>query len=108
VEVVSADPPSPTEVPEIARWIAPEFLEVRFDATFFAVGAPPGLMARPDEVEVDLAWWASPADVLREHDLWESLMWPTYVTLRELAGCATVQDVLSLRMEQVAPPVKGP
>ena len=108
MEAISADPPDAADVPEISRWIAPDFLEVRFDATFFAVGARPGLVARPDEVEVDMAWWASPAEILREHALWESLMWPTYVTLRELVGCSTVQEVLSLRMEQVAPPVKGP
>jgi hypothetical protein len=107
VAAVSESPPDPGDISEIAHWIAPEFLEVRFDARFFAVRAPESLEARPDEVEVDLAWWATPAGILKEHELWMSLMWPTYVTLTELERCRTVEDVLSLRMEQVAPPLKG-
>jgi 8-oxo-dGTP pyrophosphatase MutT (NUDIX family) len=108
VEAISSGPPDPADVPQMSRWIAPAFLEVRFDAHFFAVAAPPELPARPDELEIDRAWWASPSEVLHEHGLWESLMWPTFATLRELERCSTVEDVLSLRMEQVAPPVKGP
>ena len=99
-QAISADPPAPADIPQISRWIAPDFLEVRFDARFFAVGAPPDLVARPAEMEIDRAWWAAPAEVLRAHPLWESLMWPTYVTLRELERCSSVQDVLSLRMER--------
>jgi hypothetical protein len=35
-------PPDPGAVPEVARWIAPEFLPVRFDARFFVVAADRG------------------------------------------------------------------
>jgi len=101
---VSADPPRAGDMPEMARWLAPEFLAVRFDATFFAAEAPRGVEARPEMVEVDRAWWARPSDVLREFPLWEALMWPTYRTLEALAGCATVGDVMALRVEQEAPP----
>jgi 8-oxo-dGTP pyrophosphatase MutT (NUDIX family) len=108
IDVISRDPPRLSDIPQLSRWIAPEFLQVRFDAHFFAVAAPPDLEARPDELEADRAWWASPSAVLGEHGLWESLMWPTFATLRELERCSTVRDVLALRMDQVAPPVKGP
>jgi hypothetical protein len=31
-------------------------------------------------------------------------MWPTLVTMQQLVGCRTVDDVLALRMEQVPRP----
>jgi 8-oxo-dGTP pyrophosphatase MutT (NUDIX family) len=108
LDAVDAAPPPPESLPEIARWVAPEFLEVRFDARFFGVAAPADLEARPDGLEIDRAWWASPRAVLAEHALWETLMWPTFNTLKELAGCSSVDEVLSMRMEQVPPPVAGP
>jgi hypothetical protein len=42
--------------------------------------------------------------VLDRFPLWEALMWPTYRTLEVLAGCRTIADVLSLRVEQEPPP----
>ncbi|MFN2545377.1 MAG: NUDIX domain-containing protein [Actinomycetota bacterium] len=108
VAAISADPPRREDLPQIARWVAPEFLEVRFDARFFAVAAPFGIDAVVDGEENDRAWWAKPADVLAEHQLGSSLMWPTFHTLRGLAECTTVEDVLSLQLEQVAPPMPRP
>jgi 8-oxo-dGTP pyrophosphatase MutT (NUDIX family) len=108
VEVVGGKPPRIDEVPELARWIAPEFLEVRFDARFFAVACGRDIDARPDGMEIDLAWWATPADVLATHSLGETLMWPTFNTLKALGERRSVEDVLSLRMEQVAPPMPRP
>jgi hypothetical protein len=34
-------------------------------------------------------------------------MWPTLVTLEELAECETVAHVLALRIEQIPPPEPG-
>ena len=107
VSLVTEAPPRRDDLPEISRWIAPEFLPVRFDARFFAVASPNGLMPRPDGVEIADAWWTRPEDVLSQFRLWESLMWPTFVTLEELAKCSSVEEVLSLRTEQVPPPVPG-
>jgi len=101
---VAAAPPSPDALPEMARWLAPEFLAVRFDAWFYAVAAPAGTEATPDMVEVDLAWWERPADALARHPLWTALMWPTYRTLEALAECESVDDVLRLRVPQEPPP----
>ncbi len=35
------------------------------------------------------------------------LMWPTLKTLETLAECSSIEDVLSLRIEQVPPPVRS-
>ena len=101
---VEKSPPSLDALPAIARWVTPNVLAKRFDARFFGVAAPAGIEARPDGLEIDRAWWAPAAEVLEEHELWKSLMWPTYNTLLELSKCETVDEVLSLRMEQVPPP----
>ncbi len=104
---VEGSPPPAAALPEMARWIAPAFMSVRFDARFFAVAAPPGTSARPDRVEIDPAWWSRPAVVLAEHRLYESIMWPTFRTLERLADCSSVEDVLALRVEQEPPPMPG-
>lgn len=101
-----SEPPPVTRLVEVARWVAPEFLEVRFDAFFYAVGSPGGIEPRPDGVEIEGAWWARPADVLAMSARGEApLMWPTLLMLEALEGCDTVDDVLALRVPQVEPPV---
>jgi 8-oxo-dGTP pyrophosphatase MutT (NUDIX family) len=102
----SYPPPDPKLVPEISRWVAPEFLPVRFDARFFAVEAGPGLTPRPDGLEIETAWWGRAADVLAGLETGEvQLLWPTFHTLKALAECRSVGEVLELRMEAVPPPV---
>lgn len=98
------DPPPSDRLRQMARWVAPDILEVRFDAVFFAVEGPVGLDPVPDGIESDRAWWAAPSDVLvasREGDA--PLMWPTMVTLEQLVECRSVDDVLALRVEQIEP-----
>lgn len=105
---LSFEPPSADALVEMARWVAPEALEVRFDARFFATGAPSGLEPVADGVEIERAWWGRPDEVLAEARRGDaSLMWPTLVTLEELAGCRTVAEVLSLWVEQVPRPGTG-
>jgi 8-oxo-dGTP pyrophosphatase MutT (NUDIX family) len=101
-------PPEPGALIEVARWIAPEFLDVRFDARFFAVEAPQGLEPSPDGTEIEHAWWARAEDILAASTQGDApLMWPTLVTLEELAECATVSEVLALRITQRRPPEPG-
>ena len=104
---IDRSPPPASALPEMARWVAPTFLSVRFDARFFAAAAPLGTTARPDGVEIDRAEWARPDAVLREHRLYESIMWPTYRTLQRLAECSSVDDVGRLWVEQERPPMPG-
>jgi len=101
---VGAAPPGLADLREMARWLAPEILPKRFDAWFFSVAAPAGLGAKPDMIEVSEAWWERPADAMERHELWSSLMWPTYRTLEALVLCSTVEQVLALRVEQASPP----
>jgi 8-oxo-dGTP pyrophosphatase MutT (NUDIX family) len=97
-------PPGVGQLTELARWVAPDFLPVRFDARFFAVTAEPGLAAVPDGVEIERAWWARPEDVLDEAARGDgALMWPTLTFLRALSGCASPAEVLALRVPQVEP-----
>ena len=102
------DPPPSSALVRVARWVAPEFLEVRFDAWFFAVEAPARLEPAPDGTEIARAWWASPDEVLSASTRGEApLMWPTLVSLERLAECDSVDEVLALRIEQLHPPVPG-
>jgi 8-oxo-dGTP pyrophosphatase MutT (NUDIX family) len=99
-----AAPPSVSQLPEIAHWIAPEDVRVRFDARYFAVAAPGGLEPAPDGAEAEHAWWEGPRSLLAG---WaegrRKLYWPTYVTMLHLAGCDSVDDVLALRFETREP-----
>ena len=104
LELVAADPPGVDQLPEMAHWVAPDFLPRRFDTRFFIVPSEERMSTRPDGLEIESAWWSRPADVLQEFRLWESLMWPTYRTLEALAGCADVAQALELRVAQEPPP----
>jgi len=106
VQAVHANPPSADALAELARWVAPEELPVRFDARFFSLAASRGVDPEPDGVEAIRAWWAPVQEVLdRQQAGRATLAWPTFVTLRALSGCRGVEEVLALRIEQVAPGV---
>jgi 8-oxo-dGTP pyrophosphatase MutT (NUDIX family) len=96
---VDEAPPRPDQLSELAHWIAPEDVPVRFDARYFVVRAPEGLTPRPDPAEVAGAWWVSPSALL---GAWREgvrrLFWPTYFTLNALATCATVDELWALRV----------
>jgi len=100
--------PSREQLPEIAHWVAPEFLPTRFDARFFAAAISRGGDEIPYGREATAAWWALAGDVLagqRAGDI--QLAWPTFKMLEGLSACRTVDDVLALRVEQVPPPLRS-
>lgn len=100
------DPPDPAQLPEVARWIAPEFLPVRFDARFFALSSGREVTPRPDGLEADQAWWSTAEAVLEAGRRGEApLMWPTLKMLEALTACRSPRDVLDLHVDQVAPPM---
>jgi 8-oxo-dGTP pyrophosphatase MutT (NUDIX family) len=102
-------PPATEDLHQMARWIAPEFVPVRFDATFFAVAASRGLTPTPDGVEIERVWWATPESLLAEASAGDALlMWPTLRTLQELSDCRTVDAVLALQVEAGPPPRLAP
>jgi 8-oxo-dGTP pyrophosphatase MutT (NUDIX family) len=98
IAAVDAAPPRAEQLREIAHWIAPATVPVRFDARYFAVAAPTALEPTPDGAEIAQAWWMSPAQLLDE---WRAdrrrLYWPTYYTVTQLATCRSVDEVLGLR-----------
>ena len=103
-EPVDAEPPSAEQLPQIAHWIAPVGVPVRFDARYFAVAAPQDVEPTPDGHEAALAWWASPHGLLGD---WAAgrrkLYWPTYFTMLALASRATADELLALRISTREP-----
>jgi 8-oxo-dGTP pyrophosphatase MutT (NUDIX family) len=104
LDPVDDAPPDPGSIVEIAHWVAPESVPVRFDARYFAVEARTGLDPTPDRVETAATWWTTAAEVL---DDWEAerrkLYWPTYFTMRSLASCGSVADLLALHLDTREP-----
>ncbi|HLE42682.1 MAG TPA: NUDIX domain-containing protein, partial [Methylomirabilota bacterium] len=98
LDPVHSAPPTLDQLPEVARWVAPERIPVRFDARYFAIAAPGELEPAPDGAETAHAWWESPRSLLEG---WEAgtrkLFWPTYFTMLQLAPLVTVSDLLGLR-----------
>lgn len=94
-----ASPPSAIQLRELAHWVAPESVPVRFDARYFGVAASAALVPVADGHEAEEAWWASPHGLLEE---WAAkrhkLYWPTYLTMNRLADCASAADLLALRI----------
>ena len=102
--VVDADPPPRDALREIARWIAPEDVPVRFDARYFAVEAGARVEPVPDGGETAAAWWISPDRLLEGwRDGEHRLYWPTWLTVTELAGCGSVDALLALRIDTREP-----
>lgn len=101
---VNVAPPTIAHLPEVAHWIAPEEVPVRFDARYFAAEGIVALDPTPDGSEAVAAWWTAPDTLLSE---WEAgdrmLFWPTYYTLTHLRTCVSVADLLALRFETREP-----
>ena len=101
---MDARPPAATQLGELARWIAPEEVPVRFDARYFVVEADDGLEPTPDGAEAVAAWWISPRQLLREWEAGERrLYWPTWFTVRALARAETARDLLTMKLETREP-----
>jgi 8-oxo-dGTP pyrophosphatase MutT (NUDIX family) len=94
-----ASPPSATQLHELAHWVAPESVPVRFDARYFGVAASAALDPVADGHEAEEAWWASPLALLEG---WAAerhkLYWPTYFTMSRLADRVSAADILALRI----------
>lgn len=96
--------PEPERLVEIAHWVAPEQVPVRFDARFFAIGLPTGIEPVADGGEVAATWWESPVALLEGWRAKErKLYWPTYFTLLHLSACGSVAELLALRIETREP-----
>jgi len=104
LDPVHAAPPAAGQLRQVARWIAPDEVPVRFDARYFSVLAPRGLEPAPDGGEAAHAWWASPKELLAEWQMGaRKLYWPTYATMIELAARETAEAIAALTFETREP-----
>jgi 8-oxo-dGTP pyrophosphatase MutT (NUDIX family) len=104
LETVDASPPSASQLEDIAHWVAPPVVPVRFDARYYAIGAPTGLDPVPDGTETADAWWISPRRLLEEWRAQRRLLyWPTYFTVHALSTCDSVDDLFALRIDTREP-----
>ena len=95
-----AAPPSVQQLSPLCHWIAPPDVPVRFDARYFTVEVAAGVEAVADGTEVADAWWTSPGLLLEEWGAGaRKLYWPTWLTISELAACASVAAVRSLTFD---------
>ena len=97
LEVVDLAPPMVGQLPEIAHWIAPPRVPVRFDTRYFAIRSSSDVDPKPDGGETADAWWVSPRRLLED---WTQarrrLYWPTFFTVSEIAACRSVDDLFEL------------
>jgi 8-oxo-dGTP pyrophosphatase MutT (NUDIX family) len=97
-------PPPVARLPEVARWIAPEQVPVRFDARYYAARMDGAADPVADGVEAAKAWWASPSELMRAWEAGELLFyWPTHFTMKALAGCRDAEEVLGLQLSTREP-----
>jgi 8-oxo-dGTP pyrophosphatase MutT (NUDIX family) len=86
---------TPDSLLAFARWVTPEGLPKRFDAWFFAVRAGTDVV-RVDGGEIHAHQWIRPPDALQAHrGAALELPPPTWVTLHQLSGYATVTETLT-------------
>ncbi len=79
-----------------ANWLTPPGQGRRYDTFFFAAALPDGQQARMVTSEADLGEWRRPADLLAERAAGQTkLLPPTMAMLRDLAGFASVDHVLT-------------
>jgi 8-oxo-dGTP pyrophosphatase MutT (NUDIX family) len=104
-DLTAADeaPPRPDQITPLCHWIAPPEVPVRFDARYFTIEGN-GVVPRADGGEIARTWWVDPRALIQE---WErgdhKLYWPTWVTVREVAACATVAEAMALTFEAREP-----
>lgn len=79
-----------------ANWITPEGNPRRYDTFFFVAALPPGQQARMLTTEAESGRWATPANLLAEHDAGSlAMMPPTLAMLLDLQRAGSVQQAMS-------------
>lgn len=99
LEAIHEAPPAVARLPEIARWIAPDRVPVRFDARYYAVRMDGAAEPTPDGIEAADAWWVSPRALISAWEAGDRLLyWPTHFTMLALAGCRDAEELLDLEI----------
>lgn len=92
-----------------AWWVTPEGLHRRYDTRFFVAAVPPAQVdaARSDQVETTSARWLTPAACLAGgEDGRFTVIFPTRKVLAELAGHATVTELLTAVADRRPPRIQ--
>jgi 8-oxo-dGTP pyrophosphatase MutT (NUDIX family) len=101
---VDRAPPPRERLHEVARWIAPTRVPVRFDARYYAVRMDGAADPTPDGAEAARAWWISPRSLLAAWEAGDVLLyWPTHFTVTALAACQDADELLALQIETREP-----
>nr|WP_131737267.1 NUDIX hydrolase [Actinomadura roseirufa] len=83
-----------------AHWVTPAVEPKRYDTRFFVAGIPAGQRAGDVSTEADRVTWVRPAEAAERGGTGEwPMLPPTLATLADLAGFATVDEVLAARRE---------
>jgi 8-oxo-dGTP pyrophosphatase MutT (NUDIX family) len=98
----------PAELVYYSHWTTPPVMPKRYATWFFVARAPLEDAVTVDGGEIDDHLWVRPDEALERQRRSEiELMPPTFVTLTELARCATVAEALA-RAAAREPPVFEP
>jgi ADP-ribose pyrophosphatase YjhB (NUDIX family) len=94
----------PRELVYYSHWTTPPIMPKRFATWFFVVRAPIDDIVTVDGGEIDDHLWVRPTEALERQRRDEiELMPPTFVTLTELAACASVAEALHRAARREAP-----
>ena len=105
LDPVHTAPPSPEQLPELARWVAPDRAGP-FRRPVLRDRRPGRLDPAPDGAEAARAWWASPRELLASGGRGPKLYWPTYATMLKLAACEKRRgDLLAAPVRDPASPI---
>jgi 8-oxo-dGTP pyrophosphatase MutT (NUDIX family) len=86
------------------HWTAPENTPKRFATWFYLAQVPADAPIEVDGSEIDHHQWLAPKQALQAMARQEmSMLPPTYVTLIELARCATAAEALAFSQSRPAP-----
>ncbi|HLY57210.1 MAG TPA: NUDIX hydrolase [Stellaceae bacterium] len=90
----------------LANWITPVMSPKRFDTHFFVANVSSDQIAAGDGREAVEVVWTTPLAVMAEADAGRRLLLPpTYLNLKKLAGCATVEAAIALARSSAIVPV---
>ncbi len=78
-----------------SHWITPVPSPIRYDVRFFVAEAPSNQRALHDGIELTRHVWITPEKALeRFHEQTFDMVLPTVITMEELAGYNTIEDVI--------------